>query len=79
MNVKECVEFEVQDQLEPVTEYKPYWRHVDDGPFPRNAKCLWKMDFGAAVIGSWYDGCEWKWWCPLPSHHPKDKERRRNA
>lgn len=66
----------MQDELSHVSEYRPYWRHVDDGPFPRNAKCLWKTNRGAATIGVWYPESQWKWWCPLPSHSEADKARR---
>jgi len=35
---------------------------------------LFKSDHGAAVIGVWYEGCEWDWCAGLPKHSPEDKE-----
>ena len=69
----------MEDSMPHISEYRPYWRHVDDGPYPKNAKCLWKTDRGQAVIGVYYSGCCWSWWAPLPKHSPEDKERMRGA
>jgi len=62
--------------MDYLSELKPTWRHIDDGPIPKNMKCLWKSDFGAATIGVWYEECQWTYWSPLPSHTAEQKIQR---
>jgi len=58
-----------------MSEYKPEWKHFDDIFPPKGTKILFKADNGPAVIGQWYEGCDWTWWCSLPKHSELDKKR----
>lgn len=61
------------DKYQPLTEYAPTWKRIDPSNPPKNRKMLFKTDFGGAVIGVWYEGCEWTWYCGLPKHSAEDK------
>ena len=61
------------DKYQPLTEYAPTWKRIDPANPPKNMKMLFKSDYGAAVIGNWYEGCGWTWYCGLPKHSAEDK------
>jgi hypothetical protein len=63
----------MQDEFQPLTEYAPTWKRIDNANPPKNRKMLFKGDYGAAVIGVWYEGCGWTWYCGLPKHSEADK------
>lgn len=62
------------DRYKHYAELMPVWKRIDPANPPKNRKMLFKNDFGAAVIGVWYEGCQWTWYCGLPKHTPEDKE-----
>jgi hypothetical protein len=56
-------------------EYKPEWKEIDSTFRYKGVKLLFKTDHGPAVIGVWYEGCEWQWYCSLPMHSEADKKK----
>ena len=55
------------------SELKPTWRLIADEKPPMGVKLLFKTNFGAATIGTYYPESGWEWWCPLPSHTEEQK------
>jgi hypothetical protein len=55
-------------------EYMPVWKRIDNPNAIKGMKMLFKETNGPAVIGVWYDGCNWEWYCGLPKHAPGDKD-----
>ena len=66
----------MQDNFQPHTEYAPTWVEFDPKNPPqwvKNRKMLFKNDYGGAVVGVFYEGCEWNWACGLPKHSEAQK------
>jgi hypothetical protein len=72
---------QVQDNVAVLTALRPTWIEIDPANPPKAFKALFKTDYGQAVPGTWYEGCEWTWVCPMPQHTPEQKKliRERNA
>jgi hypothetical protein len=56
-----------------VSELKPTWREIAEQPPPLGTKALFKSWYGGAVVGMWYEGCDFVFWAPLPSFTPEQK------
>lgn len=63
----------MSDKYPHYAELMPVWKRIDPNHPPKNRKMLFKTDHGAAVIGVWYEGCCFTWYCGLPRHSDTDK------
>lgn len=58
-----------------IAELQPSWRMQFEVPAPLATKCLFMTQYGSAVVGHWYTGCEFVAWCPLPRLSAEQKAK----
>lgn len=56
-------------------ELAPMWRLQEEEPAPLGTKLLFLTPYGHAVVGHYYNGCDFLAWCRLPALTTTQKQK----